>query len=194
MKRYPVYFLLLAPLLLISCSSKKENPHCTSGILDLTMSHYDEQPNKILNYVDSTSFTSITDSAALLRFEGTGRIGYFLKPSATDSSKREFTYNVKEGIVKTSAYQLDLIWVSDDAESGRNIYCWLTTYDNQRNQISRLDFAGWSKEKKRFVSGKIDCDTIIHMILNDRNEHRLFRINEKGNINFIATNKIDSLK
>lgn len=177
-----------------SCSFKKDKDICSSNILHIGIKDFTEQPNKILNYFDTTSFKTISDSTSMQRFERADRIGYFLKPLATDSTKPEFTYNVKEGIIKTPKYVLDLSWILVNSEHDKNVYSWLTTYDKNRNQISHLDFAHWSKEKNRFASGKIDCDTTIHLIISDKNEHRLFKINEKGDINFAESNKIDIQK
>lgn len=178
-------------LFLSSCSPKKQETACSREILDLTIRSYDEQPNKIIEYFSTKDFITITDSVDFLRYVDSESAETYLKALQTDSSKKEFTYHVKEGIIKTKNYQLDLIWVSNNSENGKNAYSWLSSYDNQRNKVGHLDFASWSEQEKSFSSGKIDCDTILHLFIPRNNEHRQFKINEMGNIIFIKPSKIN---
>jgi len=179
-------------LFLTNCSPKKQDTACSGKILDLTISGYNEQPNKIIEYLSSKDFVTITDSADFLRYVNPKRAEYFLKSLQADSSKREFTYHVKEGIIKTKNYQLDLSWISVNSENGNNFYSWLNSYDNQRNEVGHLDFASWSTQKRSFSSGKIDCDTSLYLILNDRNEVRHFKIDENGNIFLLEKKQLNN--
>jgi hypothetical protein len=56
--------------------------------------------------------------------------------------------------------------------------------------VGHLDFASWSAGEGELISGRIDCDSTLHLILNERNEHRVFSIDESGVNHLIETKKI----
>jgi hypothetical protein len=179
--------VLLMALSIAGCAGPSADD-CTGKILDLEMRSHDEPGNKILAYYKSHPFVVIKDTAELLRFEEPGRIGYFFQASELDTTKRKFTYSVIEGLIKTSAYQWDLLALVDKDLGSENIKYWLKAYDGGRKQVGHLDFAYWSTSG--FGSGRIDCDSTLHMILNDRNEHRVFSIDENGVNHLVETKKI----
>lgn len=152
------------------------------------MRSHDEPVNKILAYYESHPFVEIKDTAELLRFEEPGRIGHFFQASEVDSTRRKFTYSVIEGLIKTGTYQWDLLALVDEDLGSANIKYWLKSYDSERNQVGHLDFAYWSSAG--FGSGRIDCDSTLHMILNDQNEERIFRTDSKGKNHLMTTKKI----
>ncbi|MBL0045348.1 MAG: hypothetical protein IPP33_13440 [Flavobacteriales bacterium] len=156
-------------------------------ILDLEMRSHDEPGNKILNYYKSHPFVETKDTAELLRFEEPRRIGYFFQASEVDPTKRKFTYSVIEGLIRTSTYQWDLLALVDEDLGSENIKYWLKSYDGDRKQVGHLDFAYWSSDG--FGAGRIDCDSTLHLILNERNEHRVFSIDENGVNHLVETKK-----
>jgi hypothetical protein len=180
--------LLFIPVILIltSCSSPKTD-NCKGQILNLEMSSVDDPNNKLLDYYRTNSFVTITDTNQLLRFEKPGRIAHLFQPSAIDSTRRKYTYKVKEGVIKTANYQWDLLAQVDNDKKVDNIKYWLKSYDKSRKQIDHLDFAGWSADLEWFFSGRIDCDSTLHIILKDGKD-RIFKTDETGKNNLIKTN------
>ena len=179
--------VLLMALVISRCAGPNSDD-CAGKILDLEMRSHDEPGNKILTYYKSHPFVEIKDTAELLRFEEPRRVGYFFQASEVDSTRRKFTYSVIEGVIKTDAYQWDLLALVDKDLGSENVKYWLKSYDGDRKQVGHLDFAHWSNDG--FGSGRIDCDSTLHMILNERNEHRVFSIDEHGVNHMIETKKI----
>jgi hypothetical protein len=179
-------FYLLTFVILTSCTAPKTDS-CKGQILDLEMNSFDDTNNKILEYYRSKPFIEITDTNQLLKFYEPRRIAQFIQPSAIDSTKRKYTFKVKEAIFKTKNYQCDLHILIDNDNKNENIKTWLKSYDKSRKQIGHLDFAGWSADKEWFISGRIDCDSTIHVILNEEKEEYIYKTNEIGNINLIET-------
>ena len=179
-------FYLSSIIVITSCSTPVTD-NCKGQILDLEMTSFNDPNNKLLNFYKTNSFIDITDTNQLLRYEEPGRIAHFFQPSTLDSTKRKYTYKVKEAIIKTDKYQWDLLVLIDNDKQVENIGYWLKSYDPNRKQVGHLDFAFWSADKAWFSSGRIDCDSTIHMILNDRNEHRIFKTDETGKNNLIKT-------
>jgi hypothetical protein len=171
-------------IVLKSCSIQKADD-CKVPILNLEMTSFNDSNNRLLNYYKTNSFIEILDTSQLLRYEEPGRIAYFFQRSKNDSTKRRYTYKVKEAIIKTANYQWDLLVLIDNDNNVENIGYWLKSYNNNREQVGHLDFAFWSADKKRFSSGRIDCDSTLHMILNHRNEHRVFKTDDIGKNNLI---------
>ncbi len=93
--------------ILTSCSNKRID-NCKGHILDLEIKSFGNSENKIINYYKTENFLEIIDTNHLLRFEIPRRIAYFFQPSILDSTKRKYTYKVKESIIKTDEYQWDL--------------------------------------------------------------------------------------
>ena len=170
------------------CSSPKTD-NCKGQILDLEMSSFDDTNNKLLDYYKANTFVEITDTSQLLKFEEPSRISYFFQPSTIDSTKRKFTYKVKESIIKTENYQWDLLVLVDNDQKMENVYYWLKSYDNNRKQVGHLDFASWSGDKRHFTSGRVDCDSTLHMILNNGKEHRIFTTDQTGKNSLTETIK-----
>ena len=179
-------FYISTIIILTSCSTQKTE-NCKGQILDLEMTSFNDPDNKLLNYYKTNSFVEIVDTNQLLRYEEPRRIAHFFQRSTNDSTKRKYTYKVKEAIIKTANYQWDLLVLIDNDKTVENIGYWLKSYDNNRKQVGHLDFAYWSADKEWFSSGRIDCDSTLHMILNDRNEHRVFKTDETGKNNLIET-------
>lgn len=172
-----LYFALIA--ILASCSSPKtEITNCY--ILDLEIKSHDDPDNKIMSYYKTNLFVEIANINQLLRFEDSSRVAFFFQPSANDSTKRKFTYKVKEGIIKTNNYQWDLIALVDNDKKEENIQYWLKSYNKYRKQVGHLDFAHWTANSTQFTSGRIDCDTTLHMILDNGKEDRIFVVDETG--------------
>lgn len=173
--------------LLLSCtvSDPKE---CRGAILDLEFDSTSIKPNPITSYLTTAGFRTVTDSLALLRYEDAGRVAILLQPSKTNPVQRRFEYKVLEGIIRMPNYQWDLLAVVDRNESSENVQYWLKGYDNKRSQVGHLDFASWSDQE--IISGRIDCDSTLHLILPERNEHRTFRIDENGKNELVSRTKI----
>jgi len=185
------FTILLALLvMLVSSCSEQPPPDCAGAILDLEMRSQDEPGGKILNYKKTNAFVLVDDTASMLRYEGDGRAGYLMQPSKTDSTRLRFEYSVKEAVIKTNKYQWDLIAVVDRDDPVENIQYWLKAYDEDRRKVGHLDFASWSAGDGELISGRIDCDSTLHLILNERNEHRVFSIEEEGANHLIETKKI----
>jgi hypothetical protein len=172
-------FYLSAVLILASCSISRTH-NCEGRILDLEMNSYNDPENKLMNYYKMNSFVEIRDTNQLLRFEEPRRVAYFFQPSSVDSTKRRFTYKVKEAIIRTDNYQWDLLAKVDNDKKEENIVYFLKSYDNNRKQVGHLDFAGWSADNQWFWSGRVDCDSTLHMILDNGKEHRIFKTDETG--------------
>ncbi len=151
------------------------------------MASFNDPNNKLLNYYKTNSFVEIIDTNQLLRFEKPERIAHFFQPSTTDPTQRKYTYKVKEAVIKTANYQWDLLVLIDNDKKEENIGYWLKSYSNDRKQVGHLDFAFWSAGREFFSSGRIDCDSSLHMILNDRKEHRIFKTDEMGKNNLTET-------
>jgi hypothetical protein len=181
---------LALPVLLLGSCGKPAPSDCSGSILDLEMRSRDEPGNKILNYQKTNAFVLVDDTASLLRYESVGRAGYLMQPSKTDSTKLRFEYSVKEAIIRTDKYQWDVIAVVDKDDPVENIQYWLKAYDQDRKKVGHLDFASWSAGEGELISGRIDCDSTLHLILNERNEHRVFSIDESGVNHLIETKKI----
>ena len=179
-------FYISTVIILTGCSTPKTD-NCKGQILDLEMSSFNDSSNKLLDYYKANSFVEIIDTNQLLRFEEPRRIAHFFQLSTIDSTKRKYTYKVKEAIIKTDNYQWDLLVQVDNDKKMDNIKYWLKSYDNSRKQIGHLDFAGWSADKEWFFSGRIDCDSTLHMILNNGKEDRRFKTDETGKNNLIET-------
>tara|TARA_R110000744_G_C19149149_1_gene539219 strand:+ start:61 stop:624 length:564 start_codon:yes stop_codon:yes gene_type:complete len=172
-------FYILLFLIFAACTSH-EGENCEGKILDLELNSDNDLNNKLFNYYRDNSFIEIKDTIQLLRFEKPRRIAHFFQPSSIDSTKRKYKYKAKEAIIKTKEYQWDLLVQIDNDKEVDNIKYWLKSYDNSRNQIGHLDFAGWSADNEKFHSGRIDCDSTLHMILNNGKEHRIFKIDKTG--------------
>jgi hypothetical protein len=179
--------IYLSTVLILTGCSTPNTDNCKGEILDLEMTSFYDTNNKLLSYYKANSFIEIKDTNQLLRYEEPSRIAYFFQPSIIDSTKRKYTYKVKEAIIKTANYQWDLLVQIDNDKKVENIGYWLKSYDNNRIQVGHLDFAFWSADKEWFSSGRIDCDSSLHMILNDRNEHRIFKTDETGDNYLIET-------
>lgn len=179
-------FYISTFIVFTSCSTQKTD-NCKGQIIDLEMTSFNDQNNKILNYYKTNSFVEILDTNQLLRYYEPRRMTHFFQRSTTDSTKRKYTYKVKEAIIKTANYQWDLLVQVDNDKKMDNIKYWLKSYDNSRKQIGHLDFAGWSADKEWFFSGRIDCDSTLHMILNNGKEDRLFKTDETGKNYLIKT-------
>jgi hypothetical protein len=177
-------------VLLVSSCSEPARSDCAGAILDLEMRSRDEPGSKILNYHKTNAFVLVDDTAGMLRYEGRSRAGYLMQPSNADPTKLRFEYSVKEAIIRTDRYQWDLIAVIDKDDPVDNIQYWLQAYDKERNEVGHLDFASWSGGDGELISGRIDCDSTLHLILNERNEHRVFSIDENGVNHLIETKKI----
>jgi hypothetical protein len=175
-------------IILIGCSSPKID-NCEGQILDLEMGSFNNANNKLLNYYKTNTFVEIFDTTQLLRYEEPGRISHFFQPSSIDKTKRKYTYKVKEAIIKTTNYQWDLLVLVDNDQKMENVFYWLKSYDNNRKQVGHLDFAGWSGDQKYYSSGRIDCDSTLHMILKNGKEHRIFTIDHSGKNNLKETIK-----
>ena len=151
------------------------------------MNSFDEPNNKLIEYYKSNSFVEIKDTLQLLRFEEPDRISFYFEKSIIDSTKRKYTYKVKEAIIKTDKYQWDLLALIDNDQIEENIIYWLKSYNNNRKQIGHLDFAFWSGKNKSFSSGRIDCDSTLHMIMNKGKEDRVFKTDDTGKNNLIES-------
>lgn len=167
-----------------SCFSKNEDI-CKGQILDFEMNSFDEPNNKLINYYNTNSFVEIKDTFQLLRFEEPDRIPFYFEKSSIDTTKRKYTYKVKEAIIKMDKYQWDLLALIDNDQIGDNIIYWLKSYNNKRKQIGHLDFAFWSTKNKSFSSGRIDCDSTLHMIMDNGKEDRVFKTDDTGKNNLI---------
>lgn len=181
MKRL-LYIIFLT--LFSSCLTNDRPDNCEGKILDLVVDSHRVSNNKIVNYAKTNDFITITDTNQLLRFAKPNEISYYFQPSKLDSTKRMFTLKAKEGIIKTANYQWDILLRQDNDEKGESYLFWLKSYDNNRNQVGHLDFAQWTEEG-HYSSGRIDCDTTLHMIL--KNEHRIFKVNDEGKNILIET-------
>lgn len=142
----------------------------------------------MISYLRTQSFRSVQDSISLLRYEKPGRVRYLLQASKSDSTKKRFSYYVQDGLIKRDLYQCDLIAVVDLDEEQENVSYWLKCFDQSRNKVGHLDFAAWYKEYHD--SGRIDCDTTIHLMRTDRNEHLVFRLDDTGAINLVRKTPI----
>ncbi len=143
--------------------------------------------NKLFKYYETNTFIEIIDTNQLLRYEEPERIAHFFQTSKDDPTRRKYIYKVKEAIIKMPKYQWDLLVQIDTDQEFKNIIYWLKSYDNNRKQIGHLDFAGWTFDNKIFLSGRIDCDSTLHMILKKGKEHRIFKTDETGQNKLIAT-------
>ncbi len=189
MKR--AFYISLAIIFLANCTQGNKDD-CRGQILDLDNSSSTDTVNKLFNYykTHASEFIEVKDTAGLLRYEQPNRISYFFQHSNLDSTKRKFTYKVKEGIIKTQNYQWDLILFIDNDSKTEMVCYTLKSYDNNRNNIGHVDIATWSVEDSLFTSGRIDCDSTIHMIIPPLNAHRICKINSIGENILIRTEKI----
>ena len=184
--------ILFATSILLFCSCTNEShKDCNGKLLDLTIASFDDPSNKIISNAKSSAFTNIEDSLTLIKYEPVNRVQYFFQPSKLDSTKRKFVFKVKPGIIRTPVYDVDLILIKDNDEKGENAFYSLNSYDRNRVLLGHVDLAHWSRERNSYVSGRIDCDSSIHMILNRENEQRIFRLEKSGEIKFIEKRKID---
>jgi hypothetical protein len=171
--------------------ANNSNEDCEGEILDLEISSFDDSSNRIIDFLSENKFRSITDSIELIRFEEPNRVSYFFQKSAVDSTKLKFQYLVKEAIIQTEKFQWDLLALVVNDEELENVYYTLKSYSNDREQVGHLDFAHWSGDNKTFVSGRIDCDSSLHMILNQKNEHRVFKTDAEGKNSMIEKKTIN---
>ena len=171
-------FYISVVIYFFGCSIKTDN--CKGKILDFEMNSSIDAFNKLFKYYETNTFTEIIDTNQLLRFEKSDGIAHFFQPSKKDSTTRKYIYKAKEAIIKMPNYQWDLLVQIDTDQEYKNIMYWLKSYDNNRNQIGHIDFAGWTIDYKIFLSGRIDCDSTIHIILKKGKEHRIFKTDDKG--------------
>ncbi len=117
-----------------------------------------------------------------MRFASADEIPFYFQPSKKSyTNERRYSYKVKEGIIRTDKYQVDLLVRKDNDVDGEQLLYWLKSYNPERKQVGHVDFAQGSD--KGYSFGRIDCDTTVHMILSD--QHRIFKISDSGEFNRI---------
>jgi hypothetical protein len=189
MKIEEVLFILLF-FLIIGCS-KESNKSCENSILNLKSAESNIGSNQLINYFDTAGFKKIYDSIHLSKYEDSHRIPHFLQKSKIDSSRLKFAYYAKGGLWYSPNYQVDLVALIDNDKEEKNILYWLKTYDHNRKEVGHLDFAYWSESDSIVAGGEIDCDTSVHMFIYRINQHRIFKIDEYGNLIFKEQKKLD---
>jgi len=172
---------ILVIILLAACKQVSFKP-CEGKILDLTIDSLEAPNNSILEFSKDDGFIEIRDTSDLLQVAKLTEFPYYLQASERDPSKRKYTLRIKRAIVKTSDYEIDVLMRKDNDIEGDAVLYWLKSYDNKRNQVGHLDFSAWSYEGW-FISGRIDCDTTLHVIT--WSENKTFKVDNKGMFNCI---------
>ncbi len=175
---------ILTIIISASCSTPNSDI-CTGQILNLEMTSFNDPNKRLLEYYKTNTIVEIADTNRLLRYEEPRYIPLFFQRSKIDSTKKKYTYKVKEAIIKTVNYQWDLLVLIDNDKKAENIVYYLKSYNNDRKQVGHLDFAYWSADNEYVSSGRIDCDSTLHMILNNGSEHRVFKTDKMGRNNLI---------
>ena len=175
--------LLLVAILFSYCSHNKD-------ILEINISSEITDYNSILFLVESANVPIMKDSAELKRFLSPNSMKTAFD-SMTNLNTDPSTFRKKEfkdygTIIKTGAYQTDLLLAINNESKDRDYTFTLLSFDKYRNNIGSLEFASWRQDLH--CSGKIDGDTIIEIKCKETGVCSRYKISETGKFIFLTSN------